>query len=174
MWRTWKKLYLILGCHLSDLIFVYVRRPPCTAKTMCGNLAEHTSGTQGTAPFLLRNGAQSLTCIVLELLMCICICCSSWVDVCRKWWLFIQRFWMTTVNWMQDRMHLLCFACPLSWIIPHKQLLNTTLAHTADLELFWCCCSGSWQRTKEHDTELQMGLFCAKGCSQREVGAQAS
>lgn len=53
--------------------------------------------------FLLRNGAQSLTCTVFKLLRCICICCSSWVDVCCNWCLFIQRFWMTAANWMQDR-----------------------------------------------------------------------
>lgn len=40
VWRTWKKFDLILGCHLSDLIFVYVKRPPCTAKITWGNLAE--------------------------------------------------------------------------------------------------------------------------------------
>lgn len=56
-----KKLDLIVGRRLRDLIFACVRRPPCTAKAVQRNLAECASGTQGAAQFLLKNCACSLT-----------------------------------------------------------------------------------------------------------------
>lgn len=69
-----KKVRFNARISLLDLTCVCERRLPCTAKAVQRNLAEGASGTQGAAPFLLRNGTCSVACKALKLLTCICIC----------------------------------------------------------------------------------------------------